>query len=84
MMDITQDLAIHKPAFKAYDDKWAPRLTLSQVRLHKSPVRQSYTSTRLIEKGMVPALDQSTIQAMSTIPNLASLEKGRYLLNELD
>ncbi|KAF9341336.1 hypothetical protein BGZ91_009253 [Linnemannia elongata] len=83
-MDITQDLTIHKPAFKAYDDKWAPRLTLSQVRLHKSPVRQSYTSTRLIEKGMVPALDQSTIQAMSTIPNLASLEKGRYLLNELD
>ncbi|OAQ30334.1 hypothetical protein K457DRAFT_1875247 [Linnemannia elongata AG-77] len=46
-----QDLTIHKPAFKAYDYNWAPRLTLSQVRLHKRSVRQSYTSTRLIEKG---------------------------------
>ncbi|KAG0044439.1 hypothetical protein BGZ89_006036, partial [Linnemannia elongata] len=78
------DLTIHKTAFKAYDYNLAPRLIPSQVRLHKRPVRQSYTSTHVIEKGMVPVLDQSTIQVVSMIPNLASLEKGRYLLNELD
>ncbi|KAK5816571.1 hypothetical protein F5H01DRAFT_320591 [Linnemannia elongata] len=51
-MAITQDLTIHKTAFKAYDYNLAPRLIPSQVRLHKRPVRQSYTSTHVIEKGM--------------------------------
>lgn len=31
----------------------------------------------------MPALDQSTIHSLSTIPNLASLEKGRQLMNNL-
>ncbi|KAF9079872.1 hypothetical protein BGX29_005884, partial [Mortierella sp. GBA35] len=33
---------------------------------------------------MMPGLNQSTIQSLATILNLASLEKGRQMLNKLD
>lgn len=34
------------------------------------------------QEGVMPALDQSTIQSVATIPILATLEKGRQMLNK--
>jgi hypothetical protein len=77
------DLTTDAP-FQAYANSWAESLTGKQVMSYKWPIRQSYNSLCLIKKSMMPALDQSMIQLLDTIPDLTSLEKGRRMLGKLD